>query len=126
MTTRFERGASAGTWEVRWKTTENESRKRRFRGKPEALRFKTEVEHKILSQTYVDPAAGKKPFKEYAEEWRAIQIYRPGTESQVKIHLKKHVYPRLGNRPIASVRRSEVQTLITAMEESLAPRPSTW
>ena len=40
-----------GNWEVRWKTPDHRSRKRRFASKPEAVRFKTEVEHQVLSQS---------------------------------------------------------------------------
>ena len=65
----------AANREVRWKTPEHRSRKRRFATKPEALRFRTQVEHQVLSQSYVDPSAGRITFKAYAEQWRAVQVH---------------------------------------------------
>ena len=115
------RKTTAGNWEVRWKTPDHQTRKRRFASKPEAMRFKTEVEHQVLSQSYVDPSAGRVTFKVYAEQWRSAQVHRAGTESQVRLNLENHVYPRLGSRPIGSIRRSEIQALVTELSQTLAP-----
>lgn len=115
------RKVPSGAWEVRWKNPDGESRKKRFKTKAGARQFKTEVEHQVLSHTYVDPGAGKVSFQDYAEAWRAIQAHRPGTASQIRINLEKHVYPRLGHRPLGAIRRSEIQALVADLNQSLAP-----
>jgi hypothetical protein len=70
---------------------------------------------------YVDPSAGRVTFESYAKQWRAVQVHRPGTASQVETNLRRHVYPRLGSRPIGAIRRSEILTLVKALDETLAP-----
>ena len=70
---------------------------------------------------YVDPVAGKVTFKDFAEAWRKVQIHRTGTEISVEQQLRLHVYPIIGDRPIASVRTSHVQSLVHRLSASLAP-----
>ncbi len=111
-----------GTWQVRWKVPGSRAtRKKNFRSRAEALQFRTSIEHATLTGTYVDPRAGRITFKSYAEGWRSIQVHRPSTGAQVKANLTNHVYPRLGDRPIGSIRRSEVQALIADLNQHLAP-----
>jgi integrase len=78
------------------------------------------MEHSKLVGAYVDPKAGRVTFKSYAEEWRVIQAHRPGTLVSIEQQLRRHVYPRLGARPIAAIRPSEVQALVTALADTLA------
>jgi integrase len=71
--------------------------------------------------TYITPESGRVTFQAYAEEWRAVQVHRPGTAAQVRTNLTNHVYPILGRRPLAAIRPSEVQALVKRLSESLAP-----
>jgi hypothetical protein len=73
------------------------------------------VEHSKLTSSYIGPKAGRVSFRTYAEQWRAGQIHRPGTASQVETNLRRHVYPRIGDRPIDAIRQSEIQALVKAM-----------
>jgi len=79
------------------------------------------VEHSKLTGAYIDPAAGRVMFRDYAEAWRQVQPHRAGTTIAVEQHLRLHVYPALGARPIAAVRTSEVQALVRSLSETLAP-----
>ena len=36
-------------------------------------------------------------------------MHRPTTSSQCETYLRRHAYPALGDRPIGSIRRSEIQ-----------------
>lgn len=92
-----------------------------FVRKGDAVRHLAEVEHRKMTGGYVDPAAGKITFRSYAEQWRTAQVHRPGTAQSVEQHLRRHVYPRLGRRPIAAIRPSEVQAMVTRLSASLAP-----
>ena len=96
-------------WRARWRTPEGGSRSKTFSRKIDAENHLTSTEHSKRVGAYVDPAAGKVTFKVYAEQWRAAQVHRPGTESQVETSLRRHVYPRIGYRPIGAIRQSEIQ-----------------
>jgi hypothetical protein len=92
-----------------WRTPEGESRCKTFDRKLDPERFLTTVESSKPSGAYVDPGAGKVAFKEYAKQWRAVQVHRSGTASQIETNLRLLVYPRIGSRPLASIRRSEIR-----------------
>jgi integrase len=109
-------------YKVRFVDPEGAERMRVFRKKGEADRFATEVEHRKLSGLYVDPAAGRVTFKEYAEAWRKVQPHRSSTAEQVESRLRLHVYPFIGDRPLAAIRPTELQALIRDRSEHLAPK----
>ena len=48
--------------------------------------------------------------KEYAETWRANQAHRPTTQDQVERQFKLHVYPHLGDRPLATILPSDLRS----------------
>jgi integrase len=111
-----------GAWRARWREYPGgPQRTRHFGRKVDAERFLVEVSADIQRGAYVDPSAGLETFEEYAERWRAVQAHRPTTAAQVESHLRRHVYPTLGARPLASVRRSDVQGLVKGLGASLAP-----
>jgi hypothetical protein len=56
-----------------------------------------------------------------AEAWRVIQEHRKGTVVQVRTNLTRHVYPRIGRGPIAANRTSELQAMVKALTDDLAP-----
>jgi integrase len=108
-------------WEVRYRDPEGKQRARLFDRKVDAERFVTGVEHSMLIGGYVDPAAGKITFQSFAEEWRKVQVHRAGTAQSAEQHLRRHVYPAIGHRPIAAIRPSEVQGLVQRLGTALAP-----
>ena len=115
------RRADRPGWVVRWRDEAKAQHKRTFRRKLDADRFRAHLEHQLHTGTYVDPAAGRVPFRQYAEEWRAMQPGRTATARRRRMSLETHVYPVIGHRPIAAVRPSEVQALIAGMSTTLAP-----
>jgi integrase len=78
------------------------------------------VEADLVRGTYVDPRAGRLTFRDYAERWREIQVHRPTTRAQVETHLRKHVYPMLGDRQIGAIRRSDIQGWVRRLEAGAA------
>lgn len=121
MATIKRRSDRGNRWEVRYRDPEGKQRARLFDRKVDAERFVTGVEHSKLTGSYVDPSAGKITFASFAEEWRAVQVHRPGTTQSVEQQLRCHVYPLIGNRPIAAIRPSEVQGLVQHLGTQLAP-----
>jgi integrase len=106
-------------WVVRWRDEAGKQRKKGFARKLDADRFRSEVEHRLNTGAYIDPAAGKVTFRAYAEQWRSTQPHRPNTAARVASQLTKHAYPVLGHRPLAQLRASELQAFVTGL--ALAP-----
>jgi integrase len=77
------------------------------------------MEHSMLTGGYVDPRSGKITFKAFAEEWRKLQVHREGTATSVEQQLRLHVYPYIGDRPIAAIRPGEIQGLVKRLGETL-------
>jgi integrase len=109
-------------WRVRWRETANGPQKSaHFARKIDAERHLVEVSADLQRGVYVDPTAGLVTFEEYAEGWRSRQVHRASTAAQVESHLRRHVYPTLGARQLSSIRRSDVQGLVRALGDQLAP-----
>jgi hypothetical protein len=77
----------------------------------------------MVTGQYVDPAAGRVTFREYAERWRATQVHRPTTAAHVETMLRRHVHPGLGDKRLGSVLPSDIQSLVKQLSLHLAPRP---
>jgi integrase len=107
---------------ARWRDDSDRQKKESFAKKSDAERRLTTVEADKLRGAYIDPDAGKVSFKSYAEQWRKDQLHhRASTTEQAEIRLRLHVYPEIGDRPMASIRRSDVQRVVTLASERLAP-----
>lgn len=102
-------------WRARWRDPGGVQRKKAFAKKSDAERHLTTTSHSILTGAYVDPAAGRRTFREYGEGWRAGQPHRPNTVKAVEQHLRCYAYPVFGSRPIAGIRPSEVQAWATGL-----------
>jgi integrase len=109
------------SWRARWRTPDGKSRSKEFTRKIDAQRFLASIEHSKSSGGYVDPSAGRIPFRDYAEQWRAGQLHRGGTSTSVEQQLRLHVYPHIGDRPLSSIRTTEIQALVSRLSHVLAP-----
>jgi integrase len=110
-----------GGYRARWRAPDGKSRSRVFARRADAKAFLATVENSKQIGTYIDPAAGRVPFRVYAEEWRQVQPHRHGTAIAVEHQLRLHVYPIIGSRPIAAIRPSEIQAMVRRLSESLSP-----
>jgi integrase len=111
-----------GKWRARWRETPGGPQKaRHFDRKMDAERFLDGVRGDLVRGTYVDPRAGLVTFGEFAEAWRARQVHRPSTVDQVESYLRLHAYPTFGDRPLVSIRQSELQAWVKGRCEVLAP-----
>jgi integrase len=118
---RTDRYGTGKRWLARWRDDSGAQRKRSFNRRADAERFLVEVAPDLARGAYLDPRAGRVTVKEYGERWRTAQVHRATTAAQVETHLRRHVYPALGDRPLGSVRPSEVQTWVRGLEQHLAP-----
>ncbi len=94
-----------------------------FDAKADTNAWLSNAETDINRSGWIDPNAGRVTFKEYAEEWRANQIQqRPGTKAQIETHLRRHVYPFIGDRPLAKFKPSHIQTWVKVLHEGTEDR----
>ena len=121
MATVKRRSDRGNRWEVRYRDPFGRQRARLFDRKVDAERFVVSVEHSKLTGSYVDPSAGRITFRSFAEEWRQMQVHRPGTAQSVEQQLRRHVYPSIGHRPIAAIRATEIQGMVQRIGAQLAP-----
>ena len=108
-------------WRARWRTPDGRSRSQTFSRKVDAEQHLISIERSKLTAAYIDPAAGRVTFEDYVTRWMKSQVWRPSTQVRVEGVLQNHLIPRLGPRPLKSVGRSEVQALVRALSETLAP-----
>lgn len=111
-----------GRWRARYRLHPGgPQRAKHFDRKIDAERFLTRVQGQLLDGSYVDPSAGQIVLRGYAAAWQAAQIHRPTTVVQVDAHLRNHVLPAFGDRTLASLRPTEIQTWVRGRAEVLAP-----
>lgn len=110
-----------GKWRARYRDEAGREHARHFDRKIDAQRWLDEVTASVLTGQYVDPRAGRITFRDYAVAWQARQVHRTNTAAAVDSALRVHAFPRFGDRPLASIRPSEVQQWVTDLSASLAP-----
>src|SRR3954449_4315848 len=110
-----------GTYRPRFRDAAGKEHARHFKRKVDAQRWLDEMTAAMVTGQYVDPSAGRVTVREYAEHWRASQVHRPTTAAHVETMLRRHVYPTLGDRALASVLPSDIQRLVKRLSSSLAP-----
>jgi integrase len=110
-----------GRWRARYRDAAGREHSKHFDRKIDAQRWLDQVTAAVVTGQYVDPALGRVTFKQYATAWADAQPWRPKTVQRVKSALTTHINPTFGDRPIASIRTSEVQSLVRTWSTTLAP-----
>ncbi|HLS13151.1 MAG TPA: tyrosine-type recombinase/integrase [Beutenbergiaceae bacterium] len=108
-----------GRWRARYRDASGKQHAKHFKRKVDAQRWLDEVTASVVIGAYITPGAGRVTFREYAEDWRKVQVHRPGTVVAIEGALKRHVYPVIGDRPLETVRPSDIQAMVKGM--SLSP-----
>lgn len=108
-------------WRARYRDATGKEPTRHFKLKKEAERWLDEVTASIVTGQYVDPSAGKMTLKEYAEQWRSIQVIRPTSSAHYETMLRRHVYPTLGHHPLSALQPTHIQAWVKGISETLAP-----
>lgn len=104
-----------GKWRARYRDLDGKEHARHFQRKIDAQRWLNEVTASVVTGQYVDPRSVKKPFKEYAEEWRSSQPHRPSTAKAVAQHLRCYVYPVWEKRALGAIKPGDVQSWVTSL-----------
>lgn len=107
MATIKRRANRGNQWEVRYRNPEGKQKNKLFQCKVDAEQFAATTTVDMARGTYIDPKAGRRTFGDYAVAWQACQVHRATTAEQVQSHLKNHILPTFGSRPLAAIRPSE-------------------
>lgn len=106
-----------GRYRARWREYPGgPQHARHFARKVDAERWLTKVRHDLMTGAYVDPSAGRATVEQWAGEWTARQHWRPATRRIIDVHLRLHILPVLGRRPLATVKRGDVESLLVGLE----------
>ncbi len=97
-------------YRARWRAPEGASRSKTFPRRAAAKKFLTTVESSKLRGAYVDARAGRVTFKEYATTRQESQLHRASTALLVGSHVRRHMLDTFGDRSMASIRPSEIQS----------------
>jgi integrase len=109
------------SWQATYRGPDGRERTKSFPLRAEADRWVTDEVANMNRGVWIDPRAGKVTLGEYAAQWRTIQVHRPTTAHEVERYLRLHILPVLGHRPIADIRKSELQAWVKGRSAMLAP-----
>ncbi len=122
---RTDRYGKGDRWRARYFDPNGRERARTFARKTDAEKFLAGVESDKSRGLYVDPAAGRITVGEYAAMWQQAQVHRRTTAAAFDSHLRNHILPLLGHRPMGAITRSEIQGWVKSRSELLAPSTTT-
>ncbi|HEU5085248.1 MAG TPA: tyrosine-type recombinase/integrase [Acidimicrobiales bacterium] len=109
------------TWRARVRLPDGRERSKSFDRKVDAERWVVETQAQLNRGNVIDPRAGQITLAEYAAQWQAAQMHRPSTAEATESRLRRHVLPTFGQRPIGSLRPSEVRAWVKGLSGKLAP-----
>lgn len=92
-----------------------------FRLKKDAESCVNQKGHQVRSGLGFDETAARQPFERYATKWWRGQPSTPNYALNVGSHLKNHILPVLGNLPIGTITRRDVQLLVSNSSDRLCP-----
>jgi integrase len=110
-----------GKYRARYRDSAGSEHAKHFSRRADAQRWLDEVTAAVVTGQYVDPRSGRVTFRQYAEQWRGGQVHRPSTQVYIERQLRRHAYPVLGDRPMSSIRPSDIQAWAKGLTEELAP-----
>lgn len=106
-------------YKVRYRDPDRVDRSRTFLRRVDAEAFAASVETDIARGQYLDPAAGKVPLAEWADDWfKTIRHLKPKTQEGYEGLFRKHIRPRLGQRSLASIRPVDIRQLVSEMTDA--------
>jgi len=112
-------GQGRNRWRARWRDPAGRQRTRSFARKVDAERFLLGVEDAKLRGAYVDPAAGKVNFGEWAERWyKTTAGLKPSTRHTYRQLLDYEILPTFGKATLAGVDMLLVREWLAALVEA--------
>jgi integrase len=110
-------------YRVRYLDPDGRERKKSFpdRAKKKAEDFLVSMEADKLRGNYLDPAAGRITFREYAEAWLRTRVLDESSREGVEIRVRLHLYPFFGARHLAAIKPGHIREWDASMVDVIAP-----
>lgn len=108
-------------WRARYRDSRGREHERLFDRWEDARDWRSEQLAAVASGSWVNPADGRTTLRAYAERWLDGAGLRSQSRETVSSRLRLHVYPVLGDRPLAELRHSELRAWLSGLEQTLAP-----
>jgi integrase len=109
-----------GRWQARYRAPDGKERTKRFDRKVDAETWLANERVRIARGEWTDPVRAKVTVGEWADDWLAAQAdLTPKTRERYDGIIRRHIRPRWGRVPLASVTHAEVQRWLTGLD--LAP-----
>ena len=103
---------SRGTsWEITYRV-DGRMVRQRFATRPLAVNALARARSQALDGLGITPADGKTTLAEYCPRWLAAQQCRPSTLAMYSSHVRNHIVPMLGRRPLVALRRSDISAFV--------------
>jgi integrase len=110
-----------GGWEVRYKDSAGDRRRKTFRIKKDALDFKADVRKKKRDGTLLDPRLAQTSLKVVAEHWyEGTANLRPTTRAAYRSMLNNYIIPRLGKYAVGKVTPSVIRSFMAGLPAELS------
>jgi integrase len=107
-----------GKYRARWREYPGGPQKtKQFARKIDAQRFLVDVEHRLLSGSYVSPESAQTPVRAYIREHLERQPWRSSTADSAAWALG-YVEREMGQRPLGSIRKSDVQAFVSKLDRA--------
>ena len=103
-------------WQARYVGHDGKEHARLFALKKDAQAWLDLQTAGLVRGDWTDPKAGNETLRAYATRWQSIQVSSEGTARIVDNALRVHILPRLGETRLSSIRRSDVQAFVKALE----------
>ncbi|WNZ12153.1 site-specific integrase [Streptomyces sp. 11x1] len=84
-----------------------------------AEKWLTNIEADMSRGQYVDPAASRVTFRQYAEKWLSTQTTAMTTRESVQSSLRGHAIPYLGPRPLGSFKPEHIRDWLSNLESAV-------
>ncbi|MGO9780046.1 MAG: tyrosine-type recombinase/integrase [Streptosporangiaceae bacterium] len=110
-------------WLAVWNGPDGREQTKAFAKKTEADRYGAAQETDAARGTYVNPRRGAELLREYGERvyLPSLVHLRPNSAATYTTHLRKHVWPLLGDRQMRTLGRGDGKAFVTAKSAELAP-----
>ena len=107
----------SGKWQVRYRDPTGRERSKNFDRNFDAERFAATVTADVYRGDYLDPHMGRTTVAEFAERWTATrQHLAQATRDHDRHLLASLILPTFGERPVASLRQSEVAAWLSELD----------
>lgn len=106
-----------GSFRARWRDPDGRRKSRSFKRERDARRFLADQQNAMQHGTYIDDAAGKITFAEWAEHYFALASKRLARTSYARdvTYLNSYILPRWGRSPLTKITKADVERWVVEL-----------